>query len=229
VQNAFLRFLDWAVLASQYITGLTARVKNRNKSILNVLAVGLLSTGTGIWWQRHSVEEWPYEMDVHNEIQYTIRDASFSLTCAQKPTWVSLIYRAGLGKSGHGGWKCQNFVDVFYGCPLCFCCSHLICLSFCVNVNVRLCVASHISVTTRRGIFRPCRPWLGPPTTNDALPVLWTTSSYLLLLSLFFRHTKLWLQRQFTLLPWCGGKKPPFVFAELWKVVGKGCPGGLLW
>jgi len=26
--------------------------------------------------------------------------------------------------------------------------------------------------------------------------------------------TKLWLQRQFTLLPWCCGKKPHFLFAE---------------
>ena len=36
------------------------------------------------------------------------------------------------------------------------------------------------------------------------------------------RHTKLWLQRQFTLLPWCCGKKPHFLFAEPWKGVGEG-------
>ena len=33
----------------------------------------------------------------------------------------------------------------------------------------------------------------------------------------YARHTKLWLQRQFTLLPWCCGKKPHFLFAEPWK------------
>jgi len=27
---------------------------------------------------------------------------------------------------------------------------------------------------------------------------------------IYSRHTKLWLQRQFTLLPWCCGKKPHF-------------------
>jgi len=31
-----------------------------------------------------------------------------------------------------------------------------------------------------------------------------------------------WLQRKFTLLPWCCGKKPHFLFAEPWKGVGKG-------
>jgi len=31
-----------------------------------------------------------------------------------------------------------------------------------------------------------------------------------------------WLQRQFTLLLWCCGKKPHFLFAEPWKGVGKG-------
>ena len=36
------------------------------------------------------------------------------------------------------------------------------------------------------------------------------------------RHTKLWLQRQFTLLPWCRGKIPHLLFAEPWKGVGKG-------
>jgi len=36
------------------------------------------------------------------------------------------------------------------------------------------------------------------------------------------RPTKLWLQRQFNLLPWCCGKKPHFLFAEPWKGVGKG-------
>jgi len=30
------------------------------------------------------------------------------------------------------------------------------------------------------------------------------------------------LQRQFTLLPWCCGNKPHFLFAEAWKGVGKG-------
>ena len=40
----------------------------------------------------------------------------------------------------------------------------------------------------------------------------------------------LWLQRQFTLLPWYCGKKPHFLFAEPWKGVGKGMlsPGCLL-
>jgi len=44
------------------------------------------------------------------------------------------------------------------------------------------------------------------------------------------RHTKLWLQRQFTLLPWCSGQKPHFLFAEPWTGVGKGMlfPGCLL-
>ena len=37
-----------------------------------------------------------------------------------------------------------------------------------------------------------------------------------------YMYTKLWLQRQFTLLPWCCGKKPHFLFAEPWKGVGKG-------
>ena len=39
----------------------------------------------------------------------------------------------------------------------------------------------------------------------------------------YARHTKLWLQRQFTLLPWCCGQKPHFLFAEPWKGVGKKC------
>ena len=40
-----------------------------------------------------------------------------------------------------------------------------------------------------------------------------------------------WLQRQFTLLPWCCGKKPHFLFAEPWKGVGKGMlsPWYFLW
>jgi len=44
------------------------------------------------------------------------------------------------------------------------------------------------------------------------------------------RRTKLWFQRQFTLLPWCSGQKPHFLFAEPWTGVGKGMlfPGCLL-
>ena len=37
------------------------------------------------------------------------------------------------------------------------------------------------------------------------------------------QHTKLWLQQQFTLLPWCCGKKPHFLFAETGKALEKEC------
>ena len=44
-------------------------------------------------------------------------------------------------------------------------------------------------------------------------------------------HTKLWLQRQFTLSPWCCGKKPHFLFGQPWKGAEKGMmlSGCLLW